>query len=46
MKYLTDLGVNLEGEDSSSLVALEIVGSPAVGVMTKDNFVNGWIKAS
>lgn len=45
MKYLTeDLEVGME--DPSSLVALEIIGSPAMGVMTKKQFVDGWVQAA
>lgn len=40
MKYLTDLGLNLEKIDI--LVLFEIVQSQTSGEMTKDNFVNGW----
>jgi DCN1-like protein 1/2 len=40
MKYLTDLGVNLE--NAEILVVLEIVQAPALGEITKDGFVDGW----
>lgn len=40
MKYLQDLGVNLE--DASILVPLEIVQAPCFGEISKDGFVDGW----
>jgi len=40
MKYLTDLGVNLE--NAEILVVLEIVQALALGEITKDGFVDGW----
>jgi hypothetical protein len=42
MAYLTELGVNLE--NASSLIPLEITQAPALGEMTKEEFVNGWKK--
>lgn len=43
MKYLTDLEADME--NPSSLIALAVVKSPAMGVMTKDDFINGWLEA-
>lgn len=43
MEYLTELEINLE--DASFLIPLEIVQAPALGEMSKDGFVNGWLKA-
>jgi hypothetical protein len=40
MKYLKDLGLNLESAEI--LVPLQIVKAPALGEMTKDEFVEGW----
>ncbi|RDL39538.1 putative defective in cullin neddylation protein 1 [Venustampulla echinocandica] len=40
MKYLTDLGVDLE--NASMLVPLEIIQAPALGEITKEGFVKGW----
>lgn len=40
MAYLVELDVNLE--DASSLIPLEIVQAPALGEMSKDGFVKGW----
>lgn len=40
MRYLTDLGVNLE--NAELLVPLEIIQAPALGEMSKDGFVDGW----
>jgi DCN1-like protein 1/2 len=42
MAYLTELGVNLE--NASSLIPLEIVQAPALGEMTRDEFIKGWKK--
>ena len=42
MAYLTEVGVNLE--NASSLIPLEITQAPALGEMTRDEFVNGWKK--
>jgi DCN1-like protein 1/2 len=42
MAYLTELGVNLE--NASSLIPLEITQAPALGELTKEEFVNGWKK--
>lgn len=42
MTYLTELGVNLA--NASSLIPLEIVQAPALGEMTKEEFVKGWKK--
>jgi DCN1-like protein 1/2 len=44
MAYLTELGVSLE--DASFLIPLEIIQAPALGEMTKDGFVKGWLKAA
>jgi DCN1-like protein 1/2 len=38
--YLTELGVNME--DASSIIPLEIVQAPALGEMTKEEFIKGW----
>jgi len=43
MKYLTDLGVNLE--NVQMLVPLEIVQAPSVSEMSKEGFVDGWKSA-
>jgi len=40
MKYLTDLGVNLE--NVQMLVPLEIVQAPSVSELSKEGFVEGW----
>ncbi|TAQ84259.1 hypothetical protein B7494_g7416 [Chlorociboria aeruginascens] len=40
MRYLVELGVNLE--NAESMVALEIVQAPALGEMTKMGFIDGW----
>jgi DCN1-like protein 1/2 len=40
MRYLQDLGLNLESADI--LVALEIVQAPSLGELSKENFVEGW----
>ena len=40
MQYFGDLGLNLEGVEI--LVPVEIIQTPAMGVITKDGFVNGW----
>lgn len=40
MAYLTELGVDLE--NASSLIPLEIAQAPALGEMTKEEFINGW----
>jgi len=40
MKYFGDLGLDLEGVEI--LVPVEIIQTPAMGVITKDGFVNGW----
>ncbi|RKF73702.1 Defective in cullin neddylation protein 1 [Golovinomyces cichoracearum] len=40
MKYLQDLGVNLE--TAEIFVPLEIVQAPGLGEITKSGFVNGW----
>ena len=40
MKYLKDLGLNLESVDI--LVPLEIVKAPALGEISKDEFIEGW----
>jgi DCN1-like protein 1/2 len=40
MKYLQDLGLNLESADI--LVALEIVQAPSLGELSKENFLEGW----
>lgn len=40
MKYLEDLGLNLESAEI--LVPLQIVKAPALGEITKDEFVEGW----
>lgn len=42
MTYLKELGVNFE--NASSLIPLEITQAPALGELTKDEFVNGWKK--
>lgn len=44
LKYLQDLGVNME--DASGLIPFEIVQSPALGIMKKQAFIDGWIKAT
>lgn len=43
MKYMEELGVM---EDAAMLIGLEIVQSPSMGVMKKQAFVDGWIKAT
>ena len=43
-KYLQDLEVDLE--NASSLIPLEVVQSPALGVMKKQAFIEGWMKAT
>ena len=40
MKYLTDLGVDLESAEI--LVPLEIVQAPWFGEIAKDGFIDGW----
>lgn len=40
MKYLSDIGVDIEGLDA--LAALEIIQAPAMGEMTREGFVDGW----
>jgi DCN1-like protein 1/2 len=42
MTYLTDIGVNLE--NASSLIPLEVTQAPALGELTKEEFINGWKK--
>jgi DCN1-like protein 1/2 len=40
MKYLTDLGADLE--DLDCLAALEIVQAPSMGEIGREGFVKGW----
>lgn len=41
MGYLQSIGVNLE--DIGMLVVSELVGSPSMGEMTREGFVEGWL---
>ncbi len=43
MKYMEELEVM---EDAAMLIGLEIVQSPSMGIMKKQAFVDGWIKAT
>lgn len=40
MKYLGDLGVNLE--TAELFVVLEIVQAPSLEALSKDKFIEGW----
>jgi len=40
MNYFGDLGVDIE--TAEVLVPVEIIQAPAMGVMTKESFINGW----
>jgi DCN1-like protein 1/2 len=40
MTYLTELAVDFE--NASSLIPLEITQAPALGELSKDEFINGW----
>jgi DCN1-like protein 1/2 len=44
MKYLGDIGVDIE--DIGMLAVSEIVKSPAMGEMTREGFVDGWLALS
>jgi DCN1-like protein 1/2 len=41
MRYLADLGINME--TAEFLVPLEIVQAPALGEITRDGFIDGWM---
>jgi DCN1-like protein 1/2 len=42
MRYLVEIGIDLEKEEASFLIPLEIIQAPALGEILKDNFVRGW----
>lgn len=42
MRYLVEVGIDLEKEEASFLIPLEIIQAPSLGEMSKDNFVKGW----
>jgi hypothetical protein len=44
MTYCEDLGVSIE--DATIYVALDAAQAPAIGEMSKDDFVKGWKQAS
>ena len=42
MKYLQDLGVNIENDDITPLILMEALQAPSFGEITKEGFLTGW----
>src|SRR6266480_7629074 len=42
MRYLQDLGVNIEHDDITPLILMEALQAPSFGEITKEGFVTGW----